>query len=70
MTEIQILEQLKRKYRAGMVSALVGAGFTKNIYDKAPSWWDLLRDLVEEAYAPELDKLYQQYVHCRFGVDI
>ena len=29
MTETQILAQLKRKYEAEMVSALIGAGFTK-----------------------------------------
>ncbi len=69
MTEIQILDQLKRKYDAGMVSALVGAGFTKNMYSKAPGWWDLLRELVEVAYAAELNDMYRQYVHYRFGVE-
>ena len=48
MTELQIFEQLKRKYDAEMVSALVGAGFTKNAYAKALSWSGLLMDLVEE----------------------
>lgn len=38
MTETQTLAQLKRKYDAEMVSALLGAGFTKNAYGKALSW--------------------------------
>lgn len=70
MTEKQIIEQLKRKYDAEMVSALVGAGFTRNVYNKAQTWSGLLVDLVEEAYEQELSDMYQQYVHQRFGVDI
>ena len=70
MTELQIFEQLKRKYDAEMVSALVGAGFTKNAYSKALSWSGLLMDLVEFAYEDELQNLYQRYTHRRFGVDV
>ena len=70
MTELQIFEQLKRKYDAEMVSALVGAGFTKNAYAKALSWTGLLVDLVEDAYKDELQDMYQHYVHQRFGVDV
>ena len=70
MTELQIFEQLKRKYDAEMVSALVGAGFTKNAYAKALSWSGLLMDLVEDAYEDELQEMYQRYTHRRFGVDV
>lgn len=70
MTELQIFDQLKRKYDAEMVSALVGAGFTKNAYAKALSWTGLLVDLVEDAYKEELQDMYQHYVHQRFGVDV
>lgn len=70
MTEVQILAQLKRKYDAEMVSALVGAGFTKNVYSKAHDWTGLLKDLVEKAYEGELEEMYRQYMHLRFGVDI
>ena len=70
MTELQIFEQLKRKYDAEMVSALVGAGFTKNAYAKALSWSGLLMDLVEFAYEDELQDMYQRYAHRRFGVDV
>lgn len=70
MTELQILQQLKRKYDAEMVSALVGAGFTRNAYPKAQTWANMLRDLVEEAYADELEEMYQEYVHRRHGIDV
>ena len=70
MTETQTLAQLKRKYDAEMVSALLGAGFTKNAYGKALSWTELLMDLVEEAYNREMQEMYQQYVHQRFGVEV
>lgn len=71
MTETQILAQLKRKYDAEMVSALIGAGFTKNAYGRALSWSELLTDLVEDAYGREMQEIYQQYVHHqRFGVEV
>lgn len=70
MKDIEILEQLKRKYDAEMVSALVGAGFTKNIYPKASSWEGLLFDLVSEAYKDELEEMYNQYFHQKAGVDV
>ena len=70
MTEIEILQQLKRKYDAEMVSALIGAGFTKNAYSKALSWSKMLNELVELAYAYELEEMYQNYSHRRFGVDV
>lgn len=70
MTETQTLAQLKRKYDAEMVSALLGAGFTKNAYGKALNWTELLMDLVEEAYNREMQEMYQQYVHQRFGVEV
>lgn len=70
MTETQILAQLKRKYEAEMVSALIGAGFTKNVYGRSLNWSELLADLVEEAYAREMQVMYEQYVHQRFGVEV
>lgn len=70
MTDKQILAQLKRKYDAEMVSALIGAGFTKNAYGRALSWSELLTDLVEEAYGREMQEMYQQYVHQNFVVAV
>ena len=63
LTELQILEQLKDNYDKHLVSALVGSGFTKNMYPKAPSWNELLKDLVMFAYDSELHDKYEDYCH-------
>lgn len=63
MTDLQILRQLKRKYDDDMVSALIGAGFTRNIYPKSQIWTGMLRELVGEAYADEIEERYENYVH-------
>lgn len=55
------LKSLKSSYKEGLVSALVGAGFTKNMYDKAVGWWQLLKGIVVEVYEPELKQQYQYY---------
>lgn len=44
-----ILEGIKNKLITNKMSALVGAGFSKNFNnDIFPSWWQLLRDMVNE----------------------
>lgn len=63
LSELQILEQLKDNYDRHLVSALVGCGFTKNMYPKAPSWNELLKDLVMFAYDSELHNNYEDYCH-------
>jgi hypothetical protein len=40
------LRELKKSYDSGLVSALVGAGFSKNVYSLFPSWPQLLEDIV------------------------
>lgn len=70
MTELEILRQLKRKYKAEMVSALIGAGFTRNAYAKAQTWWGLLRGIVEYAYKDELEDMYREYAHRRFSIEL
>lgn len=62
-TNIEILKQLKKSYKQGLVSALVGAGFTKNMYKGAVSWWQLLKGIVLVAYDLELKQMYSQYKH-------
>ena len=43
----------------GLVSALIGAGFTKNVYPKVVSWWELLKGIVVFTYDIELKQQYQ-----------
>lgn len=60
---LELLKQLKKSYDMGLVSALIGAGFTKNVYPKAVSWWELLKGIVVFTYDIELKQQYQQYKH-------
>lgn len=53
---IQNLEKLKQSYDDGLVSALVGAGFSKNVYKSYPSWPELLEDIVKKLYPSEYKK--------------
>ena len=56
---LELLKQLKKSYDMGLVSALIGAGFTKNVYPKAVSWWELLKGIVVFTYDMELKQQYQ-----------
>ena len=58
-----ILEELKGDYDNRLVSALVGAGFSKNVSDSFLGWGELLHDMVEELYAVEIRKGYDNYLH-------
>jgi hypothetical protein len=57
-----ILERLKGDYKNGLVSALVGAGFSKNVSNHFLSWGELLCDMVEELYAIDIKKEYNNYL--------
>lgn len=63
LTNKQILERLKNLYNQGLVSALVGAGFTKNMYKGAVNWWQLLKGVILDAYDLEVKQMYDQYKH-------
>lgn len=67
LASVDILDKLKKSYNKGLVSALIGAGFTKNIYPNAVGWWQLLKGVVMEAYDFELKQLYQQCQHTSKG---
>ena len=56
---LELLKQLKKSYDMGLVSARIGAGFTKNVYPKAVSWWELLKGIVVFTYDIELKQQYQ-----------
>lgn len=40
------LKNLKEKYQKGLVSVIVGAGFSRNACEDYPLWQDLLSDMV------------------------
>jgi len=56
-----LLVSLKRKLNEQAMSALVGAGFSKNFNnDIFPSWWELIFDMVREELEPDLVDRFKQ----------
>lgn len=62
-----ILEELKRYYKDGLVSALIGAGFSKNVSDSFLGWGELLHDMVGELYEIDIKRGYDNYLHQNIG---
>ena len=61
--EKDILEELKESYEKGLVSALVGAGFSKNVSNSFLGWGELLHDMIGELYAIDIKRGYDNYLH-------
>jgi len=53
------LEALRDSYRRDEVSALIGAGFSKNVCGDYPSWNELLQDMVAELYKFEIESNFK-----------
>lgn len=66
--EKDILEELKDWYDNGLVSALVGAGFSKNVSDKFLSWAELLDEMIGELYDIDIKRHYDNYLHQNRGL--
>ena len=62
--QIEILRDLVSDYNEGKVSALVGAGFSKNVSQEYPSWTELLEDMYKDVYSEDIEIYYQNYLHC------
>lgn len=62
MDSVTLLRQLRKDYMSKKVSALVGAGFSKNALPTFPLWLDLLLPLVKEMYAQEFEDLRRYYI--------
>ena len=45
---IENLKALKKDYDNGLVSALIGAGFSKNVSSLYLDWTSLLEDLIDD----------------------
>ena len=58
-----ILEKLKLDYNNNLISALIGAGFSKNISNLFPSWTELLHDMIGELYSLDIRRNYENYLH-------
>ncbi|MFR9543903.1 MAG: SIR2 family protein [Rikenellaceae bacterium] len=60
-----LLNTLKKRYEFNEVSALIGAGFSKNLYSNFPNWEELLRDMIIEIFSIEIDDAYSQLRHTK-----
>ena len=58
-----ILEDLKSDYNNNLISALIGAGFSKNISNLFPNWTELLHDMIGELYSLDIRRNYDNYLH-------
>ena len=66
--EKDILIELRECYDKGLVSALVGAGFSKNVSNLFLGWGELLHDMIGELYEIDIKRNYDNYLHQSFGV--
>lgn len=62
-----LLVELKECYDNGQVSALVGAGFSKNVSNLFLSWGELLHDMISKLYEIDIKRNYDNYIHQNKG---
>lgn len=55
---IEQLKNLKVKLSNGEMSALIGAGFSKNVSSIFPSWWELLFELADYLFGEKIREDY------------
>ena len=60
--ELSALEQLRQDYKQGIMSALVGAGFSLNVSDHYVTWNGLLYDMVFKKYESQIENAYKEYI--------
>lgn len=60
--ELSALEQLRQDYKQGIMSALVGAGFSLNVSDHYVTWNGLLYDMVLKKYESQIENAYKEYI--------
>lgn len=61
---IENLKALKKDYENGLVSALIGAGFSKNVSSLYLDWTSLLEDLIDDLFKLEINQYIGNYFHC------
>ncbi len=60
--ELTALELLRQDYKQGIMSALVGAGFSLNVSKHFLTWNGLLYDMVFEKYESHIKKAYEEHI--------
>ena len=61
------LKELKKDYDRGLVSALIGAGFSKNVSSLYLDWTSLLEDLIDDLFKLEINQYISDYSYCTVG---
>lgn len=61
---IENLKALKKDYDNGLVSALIGAGFSKNVSSLYLDWTSLLEDLIDDIFKLEINQYIGNYFLC------
>lgn len=61
------LKELKKDYDRGLVSALIGAGFSKNVSSLYLDWNSLLEDLIDDLFKLEINQYISDYSYCTVG---
>ena len=59
----ECLEHIKKIYGLGETSALIGAGFSKNLYEDFPNWDELLFKMILDIFENDIERLYSDYKH-------
>ena len=63
------LKELRTRINASEVSALIGAGFSKNVSNEFPLWDDLLYDMVCELFKPEIETGFRNQILYKIKTD-
>lgn len=61
--EKEVLLEIKEWYDKRLLSAMVGAGFSKNVSDSFLSWGELLHDMIGELYSIDIKRNYEIFLH-------
>ena len=59
----ECLEYIRKIYGLGETSALIGAGFSKNLYKDFPDWNGLLFKMIMDIFENDIERLYSDYKH-------
>ena len=59
--DLTVLEQLRKDYEQGIMSAFIGAGFSLNVSDQYLTWNGLLYDMVFRKHKNDIENAYEKY---------
>lgn len=62
------MKNILDSYDKGLVSALVGAGFSKNVSNLFWGWGELLQDMIGVLYEIDIKRNYDNYLHQSRGL--